>query len=108
MILDVTPTPPTPSKAELQRQLRSFLAGVGKGRGAPAVDSQLSSTALHLLVGLPAAREAVLEYFSLLLDGMVSRHTEPGCGSEEEEVLLELELKLFWLEVLGDKEDMLE
>jgi len=53
--------------------LRSFLAGAGPST-RNQVNPQLSSTALHLLTHLPAAREAVLEYFGSVLDGIVSRY----------------------------------
>lgn len=53
--------------------MRSFLAGAGPST-RNQVNPQLSSTALHLLTHLPAAREAVLEYFGSVLDGIVSRY----------------------------------
>jgi len=71
MILEAAPTPP--NQEDLVKQLRTFLAGAG----APTrtqVNPQLCSTALHLLTHLPAAREAVLEYFGSVLDGIVSRY----------------------------------
>jgi len=71
MILEVASS--TPTQDDLVKQLRSFLAGAG----APPrnqVNPQLSATALHLLTHLPAAREAVLEYFGTVLDGIVSRY----------------------------------
>ena len=71
MILEVSSNPP--SQEDLIKQLRSFLAGAGPST-RNQVNPQLSSTALHLLTHLPAAREAVLEYFGSVLDGIVSRY----------------------------------
>lgn len=71
MILE-TPANPV-SQDDLIKQLRTFLAGAGAST-RNQVNPQLSSTALHLLTQLPAAREAVLEYFGSVLDGIVSRY----------------------------------
>jgi len=71
MILEVSPI--LPSQEDLIKQLRTFLSGAG-ANNRTQVNPQLSSTALHLLTHLPAAREAVLEYFGSVLDGMVSRY----------------------------------
>jgi len=71
MILEVTSN--SPNQEDLIKQLRTFLSGAGS-HNRNQVNPQLSSTALHLLTHLPAAREAVLEYFGCVLDGMVSRY----------------------------------
>jgi len=92
MILEVAPTPP--NQDELLKQLRTFLAGAGASTRTQ-VNPQLSSTALHLLTQLPAAREAVLEYFGSVLDGIVSRYNPQqdregqNTFNEDEEILLE-------------------
>jgi integrator complex subunit 5 len=72
-----------------------FLAGAAAGPGARGGSTRLAGTALHLLVHLPAARDAVFEYYGALLDGVVGRHSaqagEAGQPSitEEEEVTIE-------------------
>jgi len=92
MILEVTPTPS--NQDELLKQLRTFLTGAG----APTrnqINRQLSSTALHLLTNLPAAREAVLEYFGCALDGIVSRYNpqqdreSQNTYNEDEDIILD-------------------
>ena len=70
-------------KDDLMRQLKTFLNGVGTS-SRPQQKPQLCSTALYLLTHLPAARDAVLEYFGHVLDGMVARHN-PQARSEAEE-----------------------
>jgi len=91
MILEATPNPP--NQDELLKHLRTFLAGAGVStRGQ--VNPQLSTTALHLLTQLPAAREAVLEYFGSVLDGIVSRYNPiqdrdgGNTFNEDEEIIL--------------------
>ena len=70
-------------KDDLMRQLKTFLTGVGTS-SRPQQKPQLCSTALYLLTHLPAARDAVLEYFGHVLDGMVARHNPQARGEAEE------------------------
>ena len=72
MIYEAKPHVPASSQEELMRQLKTFLAGAG-GTTRHSVKPALCTTALHLLTHLPAAREAVLEYFGHILDGIVAR-----------------------------------
>jgi len=88
MIKDMLPIPAAePSKEELVRQQKMFLAGAGN-ISRHGVSPQLCDTALFLLSNLPAAREAVLEWYSLVLDGVLERfNVETGSSYEEEEIL---------------------
>ena len=70
-------------KDELMLQLKTFLTGVGTS-SRPQQKPQLCSTALYLLTHLQAARDAVLEYFGHVLDGMVARYNPQARGEAEE------------------------
>jgi len=92
MILETSPT--SLGQDELVKQLRTFLAGAGAStRNQP--NPQLSATALHLLTHLPASREAVLEYFGSVLDGIVSRYNpqqerdSSGFNEDVSEIILD-------------------
>jgi len=79
------------AQEELMKQLRAFLQGAaGGGRGA--LNPRLASTAIHLLTHLPASREAVFEYYSVVLDAAVGRYNpannEGGPGSQAAQVQL--------------------
>ena len=93
MIFEAQSTSST-SKDDLLRQLRTFLSAAS-GTTRPPVKPALCSTALQLLVRLPAAREAVLEYFGHVLDGVVARYNsnpqqqEDRGRQEDEEMVLE-------------------
>ena len=94
MILDAKPVS---SQDDLMKQLKIFLSGASGSTRQP-VKPQLCSTALHLLTHLPAAREAVFEYFGYVLDGIVARHqpvrdnqeNKQSYNEDEEEVLQQL------------------
>ena len=73
---------PTSSKDELLKQLRTFLSGAS-GTTRPPLKPQLASTALYLLTHLPAAREAVLEYFGHVLDGIMARYS-PQANNQDD------------------------
>jgi len=85
MIQTAGPAPPPP--ADLMAELRAFISGaniVQKSSRRGALDASLARTALSLLRTLPAAREAVLEYFCTLFDEAVSKHiTQLEVSSEE-------------------------
>ena len=87
MIMDVSPSLQEPSRDELLRQQKMFLAGAGS-LGRSGVSGQLCETALYLLQHLPAAREAVLEWHGQVLDGVLARYSlEAGSSYEEEEMM---------------------
>lgn len=81
-----------PAHQDLLKQLRAFLAGASAG-GSRGANPRLAQTALHLLVHLPAARDAVFEYYGGVLEGVVARHSgqEPAVTEEEEELIEELQ-----------------
>jgi len=77
-----TVSAPVSSKDDLLKQLRNFLAGAS-GTNRPPLKPALCSTALYLLSHLPASREAVLEYFGYVLDGIVARYN-PQAGNQDD------------------------
>lgn len=58
---------------DLMSELRAFIAGSQRS-AAKANHAELTRTALSLLKSLPAARDAVLEYFCTVMDMSVSRY----------------------------------
>ena len=93
MIMEVLSTPnmPEPSKEELLRQQKLFLAGAGQTISRAAVSPQLCEAALYLLCHLPVSREAVLEWYGHVLDGLLARYSveaaSGGYSYEEEEIM---------------------
>lgn len=59
---------------DLMRDLRSFIKGATKPSRKGYLDTGLARIALSLLKTLPAAREAVLEYFRCLFDDVIGRY----------------------------------
>ena len=79
-----------PSKEELLRQQKLFLAGAGQTVSRAAVSPQLCEAALYLLCHLPVSREAVLEWYGHVLDGLIARYSVEAGSSysyEEEEII---------------------
>ena len=93
MIMEVltTATMTEPSKEELLRQQKLFLASTGQTVSRAAVSPELCEVALYLLCHLPVSREAVLEWYGHVLDGLLARYSvEAGSGGysyEEEEIM---------------------
>ena len=83
MIMEVltTTTMTEPSKEELLRQQKLFLASAGQTVSRAAVSPELCEAALYLLCHLPVSREAVLEWYGHVLDGLLARYNvEAGSG----------------------------
>merc|ERR1719189_2956477 len=92
MIMEILSTAnmPEPSKEELLRQQKLFLAGAGQTISRAAVSPQLCEAALYLLCHLPVSRDAVMEWFGHVLDGLLARYsleTGSGYSYEEEEMM---------------------
>ena len=82
-------TVPGVNREGLGRQLKQFLSGVSGSvarGGVPVgpVNLRLAQTALHFMTDLPAARDAVFEYFGLVLDGEVAKYQPMGAGQVRE------------------------
>ena len=92
MIMEIlsTNTMAEPSKEELLRQQKLFLAEAGQTVSRAAVTPELCEAALYLLAHLPVAREAVLEWYGHVLDGLLARYSPEAasCYSYEEEEIM--------------------